>query len=133
VARQGRQRGYWLLLETDPEAKLDSRYPAWVTGKSKPFRAEKGYHLLAGQKLRLPHDERRGEILYPRLLDYGLKQDDLNKALAVQVWNYYDDFYRLATVRYAQLKLVDPGSGEVALKRFPSPEEVFGLNPQTEG
>jgi hypothetical protein len=125
VERRGGTHGCWLLLEREPEEALGVRYQEWVKDTSGPYTVEDGYHLLAGRKLELPDEDERGEILYPRTLDYGVGRDELSQALVATVRNYYDEAHRLISVRYATLQAVAPGS--IPVQPFPDPDEVLSL------
>ena len=61
--------------------------------------------------------------MYPRTLDYGIKENDLKKALVASVRKYYDDFHRLMTVRYCEILQMSPGNESISFERFPNPEE----------
>jgi hypothetical protein len=122
VGRRGQGRGYWLLLEEEPRQRLEDLYTKWVVNE-KEYSVEKGHHLLAGQRLQLPGGAERGEILYPRALDYGVGKDELELALVAAVWNYYDAAHRLATVRYAALETAKPG--DIPATTFSGPGEVL--------
>ena len=123
IGRRGMSRGCWLFLEENPQAVLGDLYKEWVEEINGDFVVEDGYRLLAGQKLRLPEGDRRGEIIYPRPLDYGIGKDNLEQSLVASVWVYYDKAHRLVTVRYAGIKLVKPGS--IPVQPFPEPEEAM--------
>lgn len=125
VGRRAGGRGYWLLLEETPETTLGDLYDTWVGSKSTGYSVEEGSHVLAGVRLRLPNGERRGEIIYPRPLDYGFDDNDLEKALVAQVRAYYDDGHRLVTVRYVGIEPKRPGSFEP--EPFPSPEKAVAM------
>lgn len=129
VGRRGRGRGCWLLLEEDPQDALGDQYDAWVDDQAPPatFAVEGGHHILAGVKLRLPDGEKRGEIFYPRPLNYGIDDDDLEQALVAAVRAYYDNARRLATVRYASIESAALGS--IPVDPFPEPKEALGLTP----
>ena len=125
VGRRAGGRGYWLLLEEKPETTLGHLYDTWVESKSTGYSVEEGSHVLAGVRLRLPDGEKRGEIIYPRPLNYGIDDNDLEKALVAGVRAYYDDTYRLITVRYVGIELKQPGSFEPG--PFPSPKEAVAM------
>lgn len=124
VQRRGRQRDTWLLLETDEPAALDlTRFQAWQPGEAQSYSVEDGHHLLAGQKLNLLGAEKRGELIYPRVLDYGVDEAEPGQTIVAEVRHYYDALHRLATTRYAALRPVTRGSLPVA--RFEAPESLF--------
>ena len=122
---RGNRRGCWLLMEEEPRSAFGDRYEPLVEQDADTYLVEGGHHILAGRKLRFPDGEKRGETMYPRTLDYGIKEDDLKKALVASVRKYYDDFHRLLTVRYCEILLMPPGNESISFDRFPNPEKVF--------
>ncbi len=119
LARRGRSRGCWLLTEKDaiediPDVEIVSRAE---------FAIEKGIRILWGKKLHLPDGEARGEVTFPRKLDYDLGAEDLNKAWVADVKLYYDEAHRLWAVRYASLSQADPG--DIKARPLPGPGDVF--------
>ena len=121
LARRGRGQGCWLLTEQAPVESI----PGVEIVSRAEFVVEDGHRILWGQKLRLPDGEARGEVIFPRVLDYDLGDDDLNKAWVADVKLYYDDAHRLQTVRYAGVHQVEPG--EIKARSFPKPEEALGV------
>jgi len=121
LARRGRGRGCWLLTEQEP---VESVPGVEIVSRAE-FAVEDGHRILWGQKLRLPDGEARGEVIFPRKLEYDLDDDDFNKALAADVKFYYDRAHRLLAVRYVRIRRVDPG--EIKVEPFPKPEEALRL------
>ena len=121
LARRGRGRGCWLLTEQEPVESI----PGVEIVSRAEFAVEDGHRILWGQKLRLPDGEARGEVIFPRKLEYDLGDDDLNKALVADVKLYYDRAHRLLAVRYVRIRRVDPG--EIKVEPFPKPEEALRL------
>jgi len=125
LARRGRGRGCWLLTEQEPVESI----PGVEIVSRAEFAVEDGHRILWGQKLRLPDGETRGEVMFPRKLNYELDNDDLNKAWVADVKLYYDSAHRLQAVRYARLYQVVPGkTKELKAQPFPRPEKALGLN-----
>ena len=124
LARRGRTRGCWLLTEQEP---VESVPGVEIVSRAE-FVVEDGHRILWGQKLRLPDGETRGEVMFPRKLNYELDNDDLNKAWVADVKLYYDNAHRLQAVRYARLYQVVPGkTKELKAQPFPRPEKALGL------
>lgn len=126
----GQQRGCWLLLEQDPQQALSqSFYQSWVIGEVDNFRVEASYHLLAGEQLKLPQGIQRGQVSYPRPLDYqfGSNMSDLDKIIVAEVRKYYDATNRLSTVRYAGLELREPGPNSLNVQPLPTPESALPI------
>jgi len=121
LARRGRTRGCWLLTEQEPAESI----PGVEIVSRAEFVVEDGHRILWGQKLRLPDGEARGEVIFPRKLNYELGNDDLNKAWVADVKLYYDRAHRLLAVRYVRIRRVDPG--EIKVEPFPKPEEALRL------
>jgi len=124
LARRGRSRGCWLLTEQTPPEGI----PGVEIASVEKYPVEEGHRILWGQKLRLPDGEARGEVVFPRKLNYELDNDDLNKAWVADVKLYYDNAHRLQAVRYARLYQVVPGkTEELKAQPFPRPEKALGL------
>jgi hypothetical protein len=104
--RQGRRTQRLLLSEITPPDKL-----AGWSAVGGPYLVEESLRLLAGGRLRLPEGQRRGVVATPRTLDYGLHEDlaHVEQTLVVDVLLYYDDEYRLQTVRYREPRYLEPG------------------------
>jgi len=122
--RRGQGWGCWLLLEEQPREVMRDLYSR-VREAVEVHIVEADHHVLAGQKLRFAHEEKRGEIVYPRLLEYGVPDDNLSQALVVRVKAYYDSAYRLMTMRYAEIEGRTPGTLEP--RQYPNPIEAIAL------
>ncbi|HIC92887.1 MAG TPA: hypothetical protein EYP09_01360 [Anaerolineae bacterium] len=121
LARRGHSRGCWLLTEQSPPENIPG---VEITSRAEDIPVEDGHRILWGQRLRLPSGDARGEVLFPRKLEYDLDDNDLSKALVADVKLYYDDAHRLLAVRYVTIRQVDPG--EIEAEPFPEPEKALG-------
>jgi len=122
---RGGKPGCWLLLEEAPEEALKDVSGLDVLLKA-TYQVEKGVRILWGKKLHWPDGTLfRGEVIFPRVLNYNLPADNLEKAWVTDVILYHDDEYRLQTGRYA--RLYQEGPGAVPVKPFVSPGEAMGL------
>lgn len=110
--RQGRGWRRVLLAETN---RLPSRLSGW-RALDPPYQVVPSLRILWGRRLRTPGGEKRGEVLFPRSLEYDLAGEVPpydQKAVVADVRMYYDAEVRLQTVRYAGLKHLPPGTVEV--------------------
>jgi hypothetical protein len=64
-----------------------------------------GIRILWGRKLRIQSDERRGEVAFPRFLEY-FAQDDLESAVIIRVKKYQHSSLGKVWVRYQGLDLL---------------------------
>lgn len=88
-----------------------------------PYRVVSGLRVLWGRRLRLSGGETRGEVLFPRRLDYDVAGESPpydQKALVADVRMYYDAEARLQAVRYAGLRHLPPGT--VVVRPLPCTE-----------
>jgi hypothetical protein len=123
--RWGGKSGCWLLLEEDPQEALKDVPGLEVLSEVTPL-VENGVRVFWGKKLHRPDGTPfRGEVIFPRVLNYSLPDENLEEAWVADVMLYYDDEHRLQTVRYARLRQERPGAMRV--KPLVSPKEVMGL------
>lgn len=116
--RQTRQGPGWRRLLLTETATL----PAGLTGWQRlepAYQATEGRRVLWGRRLRLAGGERRGEVRFPRPLDYDVAGEapPYQQALVADVRLYYDAEARLQTARYAGLRHV--GAGTLQVQPFP--------------
>lgn len=115
--RQGRSWRCSLLTET---ADLPSALVGWAMF-GVAYRAVSGTRVLWGRRLRISGGEKRGEVLFPRPLEYDVAGEttSYDQALVADVWAYYDSEARLQTVRYAGLKHLQPGADIAMVQALP--------------
>ncbi len=115
--RQVRQgRGWQRLLLTETR-----QLPPGISGWQ-PFgthyRVEPSLHILWGRRLRVAGGEKRGEVLFPRPLEYDVAGETApyDQALVADVFLYYDAEARLQAARYVRLRHL-PACADVARVR----------------
>lgn len=109
--RQTRQGQSWRRLLLSERDDLPAGLNGWQ--RLEPaYRVTKGKRVLWGRRLRLPGGERRGEVRFPRPLDYDVVGEGppYQQALVANVWLYHDAEARLHTARYASLGHIEAGA-----------------------
>lgn len=81
--------------------------------------ARKTLRILWGRKLHLAAGVTRGEVAFPRTLQYTLPdKDDLESAVAVDAFHYVDTVSGQSWIRYARLRLIPPSRWEEHLVEY---------------
>ena len=115
--RQGRDRRQVLLAETDD---LPAALSGW-TLLGAPCQVTSSLRILWGRRLRMPGGEKRGEVLFPRPLEYDLAGEaaPYDQAVVADVRLYYDAEARLRTARYAGLRHLPRGTDAATVRPLP--------------
>ncbi|MDW8318511.1 MAG: hypothetical protein RMN53_11810 [Anaerolineae bacterium] len=112
--RQTRQGLGWRRLLLAEAETLAAGLTGWQRLEPS-YRVTDGQRVLWGRRLRLAGGERRGEVRFPRPLDYDVAGEapPYERALVADVRLYYDAEARLHTARYTGLRLVRAGTLQV--------------------
>lgn len=115
--RHGRGWRQVLLAET---ADVPAALSGW-TLLGAPYRVASSLRILWGRRLRMPGGEKRGEVLFPRPLEYDLAGEaaPYDQAVAADVRLYYDAEARLQTTRYAGLRHLPRGANAATVRPLP--------------